>query len=240
MAKKKDYSKEYRRARENFMRRRREWVKKFHWLVEAPAIPKNPTLKDIERLEKIKLKTTTERQAKKYEKAYDIAWDEGNTEVFKTPTNLFNYIPTEEEINIVREYEFETEPAESDEEIMADLESLISGLLETAFRLAATPQETERAERRAVVFRQVFWDAVAKVGNKLAYLKYLEDSSVHMQLTEIVTRGLLDSQEKTYNSCLDDFAKVLNIGRPITTEQSQDLTMYGRMGFDFSDTIYEG
>lgn len=245
MAKKKDYSQEYAQALKRFNRRIKEWVTKHHMYVEAPKLTGPPSAKDVKALNKITLKNLTKSQVKEFQRNYDIAYDNNVEEVVDKPENIFDSIPNENDFNTdatlnQNEVKYKTEPAESDEEIMADLESLISGLLETAFRLAATPQETERAERRAVVFRQVFWDAVAKVGNKLAYLKYLEDSSTHMTLTEIVTRGLLDSQEKTYNSCFDDFATVLNIGRPITTEQSQDLTMYGRMGFDFSDTIYEG
>lgn len=239
MAKKKDYSKEYRRARKNFMRRIREWKTKYHWLVEAPAIPKNPTLKDVERLEKIKLKTTTERQVKKYERAYDIAWDEGNPDVFKEPRNLLIDVPIEEEINIVREYEFETEPEDSEAGVMADLQYLLNGLIEHGRTQAPVWNSAEIVSSKEMAIRNIYNDAINKVGNLKAYLAYLEDSDTHTDLTDACDSVFRASTDKQLDDSLNSFAVALNLGRPITNEQSYTLTTDNAIDFDYSDTDME-
>ena len=244
MAKRKNYVNEYRRARENFMRRRREWIKKYHFLADIPEIPKSPTAKDVKRLEKMRLKNMTEKQFKEMEKRFDIAYEEGSSEVFVQPKNRFISAYTEAEYNQSvtayeeQNYTFETEPEESDDAVLADLHYLLDGLIEHGKESSWISDHSELTDRESII-RSIFENSIARIGSLKSFLRYLESPSTHSALIRVVDAVFSESKEWKRNAAINEFATILNLGRPLDIEQSYELESEGTIGFDYSDTEYE-
>lgn len=260
MAKRSSYTKrqqqlrkEYSRAASNYNRRVRSWVKKRHIYFEpAPTLTeltkagRAPTKKEIEKLNKTTLANLSKRQIKQAERRFTSAYDEGELDDIMRPKKKMLEPPTEQDYyedsyDSYEEYEpFETEPVESEAEILADLSNFIDGVLEEALASVRSDMK-ELAIQRAAVFRGIYESAVYKVGNKKAFLSYLEDSSTHYRIVEVVTAGIQDSlsNESTYRYSLQEFAAILNSGAPLTAEQSETLEMYGNVDFDYTDTPYD-
>lgn len=243
----------YKSAAERHNERVRSWIRTKHYYVE-PAKPlkellesgKNPTMEMINKLERVRIKNLTKREKKKYERAYTHAYDEGKLDDIMRPKKKMLEPPTEQDYyednyDTYEEYEpFETEPIESEAEILADLSNFIDGVLDEALASVRSDMK-ELAIQRAAVFRGIYESAVYKVGNKKAFLSYLEDSSTHYRIVEVVTAGIQDSMsnESTYRYSLQEFAAILNSGAPLTAEQSETLEMYGNVDFDYTDTPYD-
>lgn len=261
MAKRSSYTKrqqqlrkEYSRAASNYNRRVRSWVKKRHIYFEpAPTLTeltkagRTPTKKEIEKLNKTTLGNLSKRQIKQAERRFTSAYDEGKLDDIMRPKKKMLEPPTEQDFyddyeNWKRE-EFEgyySDPVESEAEILADLSNFIDGVLDEALASVRSDMK-ELAIQRAAVFRGIYESAVYKVGNKKAFLSYLEDSSTHYRIVEVVTAGIQDSMsnESTYRYSLQEFAAILNSGAPLTAEQSETLDMYGNVDFDYTDTPYD-
>ena len=248
MAKRKDYSQQYKKARANFMRSRREWITKYHYYVEAPKIPQTPTRKDIQQLEKLRIKNFTQKQVKQFKTQYDIAYDAkvpwiANPETgFIPPTEEDFYADTAQPF-LERNSKYQTEPVESESEILADLRSLIEGVLEESNKSAFSWQ-VESAKDRDETLKAIFNSAIQRVGNRKTYLAYLEDSGTHSELVEAATQAKYASgrtKEETAmlrEAGLVKFATILNGGVPISLKQSEELTM-GNMSFDFTDSEFD-
>lgn len=248
MAKRKDYSQQYKKARANFMRRRREWITKYHYYVEAPKIPQAPTRKDIQQLEKLRIKNFTQKQVKQFKTQYDIAYD-AKVPWIANPETAF-IPPTEEDFYadtartfLERNAQYQTEPVESESEILADLSSLIDGIIEESNKSAISWQINAASETDETL-KAIFNSAVQRVGNRKSYLVYLEDPDTHAQLVEAATQAKYQSggsKEETAmlkEAALVRFATILNAGQPISLEQSEELTM-GNMSFDFTDSEFD-
>lgn len=260
MAKRSSYTKrqqqlrkEYSRAASNYNRRIRSWIKRRHLYFEpAPSLTeltkagRTPTKKEIEKLNKTTLANLSKRQIKQAEHRFTSAYDEGKLDDIMRPKKKMLEPPTEQDYyedsyDSYEEYEpFETEPVESEAEILADLSNFIDGVLEEALASVRSDMK-ELAIQRAAVFRGIYESAVYKVGNKKAFLSYLEDSSTHYRIVEVVTAGIQDSMsdESAYRYSLQEFASILNSGSPLTAEQSETLDMYGNVDFDYTDTPYD-
>lgn len=252
MAKHRDYSKEYRKARELFMRRRREWIKTKHWYVEAPEIPKSPTLKDIQRLEETRIENLTKRQVTQYEKQYDIAYEEGKIDLSRAVSNRFISPQTEDEYlkaesmgikvsqsSLYGKATYETQPVESDAEILADLQALLEGLIEHGLPLVPFWQSTDAKLEKIATVTNIFNSAVIRCGNLRNYLHYLEEPSTHSALTSACDGIFKASTYEQLDESIHDFATILNLDRPLTNEQSYTLTTEDSIDFDYSDTIME-
>lgn len=246
MAKRKDYSKTYKKARRNFMRRRRRWIIKYHLYVEAPEIPQTPTRRDIQQLEKLTLKNFTEKQIKQFKTQYDIVYDAKLPWIVNPETGFIP--PTEEDFYaeaartfLKRNSQYQTKPVESESEILADLTSLIEGIIEESNKSMFSWQVDTSTDE---TLKTIFNSAVQRVGNRKTYLAYLEDPDTHAQLVEAATQAKYQSgrsKEETAmlkEAALVRFATILNAGAPISLEQSEELTM-GNMSFDFTDSDFD-
>ena len=244
MAKKKDYSQEYAQALKRFNRRIKEWVTKHHMYVEPPKLTGPPTAKDVRTLNKITLKNLTKSQVKEFQRNYDIAYDNNVEEVIDKPDNIFDSIPDENDLNVEaslnqNEVKYKTEPEDSEAGVMADLQYLLNGLIEHGRTQAPVWNSAEILSSKEMAIRNIYNDAINKVGNLKAYLAYLEDSDTHADLTDACDSVFRASTDKQLDDSLNSFAVVLNLGRPITNEQSYTLTTDNAIDFDYSDTDME-
>lgn len=257
MAKRSSYTKrqrqlrkEYSRAASNYNRRVRSWIRKRHIYFEpAPTLTeltkagRNPTKREIERLNKTTLSNLTPRQIKAAERRYTQAYDAGKLDDIMRPKKKMLEPPTEQDFyNETEQPEqeqphFETEPEDSEAAIEADLFYFIDGIIEESVS-NVRGDFTVEAERRAETFRTIFSNAVQRVGNKKAFLAYLEDSDTSFRIKQVVYEGIQTSDQQVYQLCITEFANILNTA-PITVEQAFTLEMYGVIDFDYTDTQFD-
>lgn len=245
MAKHKDYTPEYRKARERFMGRRLYWMTKHHMYVEAPPIPETPSPKDIRKLEKITFDSMTKKQKEQYKKEYEIHFEEGTLPPSQYKQNTFKPKTEHQFYNELNEPEQE-QPAinntvDEEEEVMADLENCIDGILSDAVGARSSNVDTQEMANRAEKFKELFMAALQKIPNKRAFLDYVEDPTTRRRLVEVATRGIHDSKKniEDYESSIQEFVTILNGNRPLSQEQSYDIRAYGTMDFDFTDTVFD-
>ena len=244
---------EYKYERELYNRRVRSWIRTRHYFTEPL-----PTLEEaleagwvidrrlIRQMQRTRIENLTKSDIRTLEQGYTLAYDSGRLDNIMRPKKKMLEPPTEQDFYNEPEQpeqeqpQFQTEPVDSDQEIEADLSNFIDGVLEEALASVRSDMK-ELAIQRASVFRGIYKSAVYKVGNKKAFLSYLEDSSTHYRIVEVVTAGIQDSMsnESTYRYSLQEFAAILNSGAPLTAEQSETLEMYGNVDFDYTDTPYD-
>lgn len=244
---------EYKYERELYNRRVRSWIRTRHYFAEPL-----PTLEEaleagwvidrrlIRQMQRTRIENLTKSDIRTFEQNYTLAYDSGRLDNIMRPKKKMLEPPTEQDFYNEPEQpeqeqpQFQTEPVDSDQEIEADLANFIDGVLEEA--LASVRSDMmELATQRAAVFRSIYESAVYRVGNKKAFLTYLEESSTHFRIVEVVTAGIQDSMadENTYRYSLQEFAAILQANTPITIEQSETLDMYGVIQYDFTDTPFD-
>lgn len=245
MAKRKDYTPEYRKARKRFMERRRYWMSKQHMYVEAPKIPKTPTAKDVRKLEKLTFNSMTKKQTEQYKKEYEIHFEEGTLPPSQYKQNTFEP-RTEYDFYENPNYSYYEEPEidnpiDEESEVMADLENCIDGILSDAVGSRSSNVDAQEMANRAEKFKELFMAALNKIPNKRAFLDYVEEPTTRRRLVEVATRGIHDSKKniEDYESSIQEFVTILNGNRPLSQEQSYDIRAYGTMDFDFTDTMFD-
>lgn len=236
-----------------YNRRVRRWIRTRHYYTESlPSLEEALELgwvidkKLISQIKRTRIENLTKSEIRTFERQYTEAYDAGKLDNIMRPKKKMLEPPTEQDFYNEPEQpeqeqpQFKTEPVESDQEIEADLANFIDGVLEEA--LASVRSDMmELAIQRAAVFRSIYESAIYRVGNKKAFLTYLEDSSTQYRIVEVVTAGIQDSMadENTYRCSLQEFAAILQANTPITVEQSETLDMYGAIQFDYTDTPFD-
>ncbi len=235
---------EYSKARKNYMQRRQSWLYSRHLLAPIPPtlkeLGRTPTAKEIKKLQQFTLKNISERQQKTLQREYTRAYDAGELEKFLiTPPK--QYRPQTEKEWLKQEQEYvevtpsTTQPTDSEAEIIADLMNYIDGVIEVP--TTNTPSHYKSYnDGIAQTFKSIFYDAVNNAPSPRAFLRYLETPSVHRRIVETVTKGIMDSKGKQLSFTVAEFAQILNLGRPLSTEQSFTLESSNSINFDYSES----
>lgn len=237
-------SSEYSRARKNYMQRRLSWIYTHHMLAPVPPtlkeLGRTPTLREIQKLQEYTLKNLSERQQKALQKEYTRAYDAGELEkLLTTPPKQFRP-QTEKEWLKQEQQDAErissmTQPTNSDAEIIADLMNYIDGVIEVPTTNVPSRYKSY-ADEIGETFKNIFYDAVNNAPSPRAFLRYLETPSVHRRIVETVTKGIMDSKGKHLSFTLAEFAQILNLDRPLSTEQSFTLESSNSIDFDYSES----
>lgn len=241
---------EYKYEAELYNRRIRRWIRTLHYYTEPL-----PSLKEaleskwvidkklIAQIKRTRIENLTKSEVRTFERQYTEAYDAGKLDNIIRPKKKMLEPPTEQDFYNEPEQpeqeqpHFETEPEDSEAAIEADLLYFIDGIIEEAVSNVRGDFIVE-AERRAETFRTVYSNAVQRVGNKKAFLAFLEDSDTSYRITQVVYEGIQTSDQQEYQLCLAEFANILN-NAPITVEQAFSLEMYGVIDFDYTDTQFD-
>lgn len=212
---------EYQRQLKLLKRRIRAWERRgYDFGIRVPKPPKRVTTKDIQKLKDIQFKRFTKEERR-------IAWaryEERESE------ERYDYDYTE-----VYERETTDEPVKTISEMDAWLEETFNEILNPSL----VEREREGAKE---VLRNLLDTAKAELGVKPMY-EYLQQPKVVDKLQTYASEYISSYQRKdgtdTGSTPLVKFAETLNLGRPLTQEQDETLTMYGTIDLDYTDTDYD-
>ena len=220
---------EYQRQLKLLKRREKSWEKKgYSFGVYIPYIPSNPsrvTKKDIQRIKKIQFKNFTKIQREVARKNYEYE---------HTPIDDNDFYDDSD-------YWFETDWHESPEPIKTTQE--MDAWLEETFNEILNPSvvDREREGAREILLTQLE-TSKRELGVKGMY-EYLQQPDVVNKLQTYASEYISSYQRKdgtdTGSTPLVKFCEVLNLGRPLTQEQNETLTMYGTIDLDYTDTDYD-
>lgn len=226
---------QFQREISNLRRRAREWERtKGIKFTDFPSMPERVTKKDIQRVREIRLKNFTQQQLEKYRKEYRYRTN------YNPPTesDFYNGVetaqPDEPEWDDSWGEESET-PALSTAEMEAWIQEKIDSILNP------TLLERER-EGAKELLRTIIDNAKHELGTK-GFYEFLQDPENAGKL-EAAAHAYLQSYQKkngtdTGGPALEEFVQTLNLNRPITDEQAYELSTYGTVNFDYSDTDYD-
>ena len=115
--------------------------------------------------------------------------------------------------------------------------------LEETFDAIVSPSLVEREREGAKdVLRGLLEDAKRELGVKGMY-EYFQEPTVVDQLNGAAEKYINSYKRKngtdSGDAPLSEFARVLNLGRPLTQEQNEELTMFGAVDFDYAGTDYD-
>lgn len=205
---------EYQKQLKLLKRRQKSWLKKgYNFGVYMPQFNENPrtvTKKEIERLKQVQFKNFTPEQKQVAKKHY---------EQDKTPWGI----------------EFERKPLKTIEEIQQWIDDIINEILNPDLL------EKEREGAKDLLYG-IIENARRELGDR-AFYDYLQDPEVVTKLKNAASNYIQSYRKKngtdTGDESLREFSETLNLNRPLTQEQAEDLEMYGAVDFDYSDTDYD-
>ena len=212
---------EYQRQLKLLKRRIKSWERKgYEFDIYISEPPKRVTKKDIQKLKNIQFKRVSkeERQLAKYR--HEELEELNNT--YYEDYNDWYFEPSNEPVNTVAE---------------------MDAWLEETFNEILNPSLVEREREGAKeVLRNLLDTAKAELGVKPMY-EYLQQPRVVDKLQSYASEYISSYQRKngtdTGSTPLVKFAETLNLGRPLTQEQDETLTMYGTIDLDYTDTDYD-
>lgn len=226
-------------------RRVRDWKRKFHAVPNLPIKPERITKKDIERLKQFKWKNISEAEKKRWRQEYEYRYENKMPEVYQpkpsyippTEQDYFNNPDYGEDYD--REWEEQhpdweepdedgyTEPAVSRDEIEAWIDRNIYSI--------SSEHENEGVKE---FLENLVLEAADNYGDYEGYLNHLEANADRLnKLAEkAVKYHKKNSPEKQEEqSTVNEFATILNLGRPLTQSQAERLENEGWVSFDFND-----
>ena len=212
---------EYQRQLKLLKRRIKAWERRgYDFGIRIPKPPKRVTTKDIQKLKDIQFKRFTKEERQ-------IAWaryEERESE------ERYDYDYSE-----VYQREITDEPVKTEAEMDAWLEEIFNGIINPSM----VDKEREGAKEKLYGILQ---DAKLRLGTRAMY-EYLSQPDVVSKLNNYASAYISSYLKKDGTDTgaipLTKFAETLNLGRPLTQEQSEELTMYGSIDFDYTDTDYD-
>ncbi len=241
----------YEKAYENYQNRRMSWVEKFHAVVkEIPHVKyaKNITEKSIKRLQQAVWPKISERAKKKARKEYERLYEEGVEGIYfpkppyKPPTERdYMEIPyqdilprTAPPVNEEPDDDGYKEPVDS----RAEIEAWITRYIDPIDLDLIGTNLVEKDGVRDTIERLIL-EAADAYGDYDAYYSYLEEKAgVIVDLATKALMAYIGYKGWTYDSfpeAMPELATVLNLGRPLTKEQSERLQDEGWVSYDFND-----
>lgn len=249
MAKKKltPNQKEWEKEFEKLKRRVGDWRRKFHAIADLPQKPERITKKDIDYLKQFKWRNIAEDIKKRWRKEYEYKYENKSPEVYQ-PKHL--YIPpteqeyyrgiTLEELEHEKQFVDDTGYDEPDEDGYTEIvvsRDEIEEWIERNIDSITVDIEVDGMRER---LENIVLEAADAYGDYSTYLEQLElHASELIHLAERAMVGYIDYQEKKVKqqdqAALNQFATILNMGRPLSQAQSERLENEGWVSFDFND-----
>ena len=248
MAKKKltPNQKEWEKEFEKLKRRVGDWRRKFHAIADLPQKPERITKKDIEYLKQFKWKNITEAVKKRWRKEFEYKYENKSPEVYQ-PKHLY-IPPTEQEYldnpdygeDYDREWE-EQHPGWDEPDEDGYLETVVSrdeieAWIERNISSITVDVELDGMRER---LENIVLEAAEAYGDYSFYLGYLEQhASELIKLAESAIAGYIGYKGRVYQQdpfALNQFATILNMGRPLSQTQSERLENEGWVSYDFND-----
>lgn len=232
---------EYNKELARLKRRISDWKKTHRILFEdIPDRPEKIYKKDIEQLRKIRWRSFTEEQKRKYRTNYEEAYEENQLpnpydydDIYSphSETDFYN-----NDYDVDEDYWEDTgnEPAKSKEEIDAFIQETMDAILD--INGIDRPNEYMRS-----IFQNLLNSLRSSIGDK-AFYEYLSDPSTVDELTEAAQTGMATSPTKDTSGAekpqahdaIIKFTDTLNKHRPLDDYQSEQLeevvSSYGYYG----------
>lgn len=250
-----DLIQRYEEAYKRYENRIKSWTKKFHAVVkQIPKVKytKNISEKSIERLEKQKWSQYSERKKKEARKEYEIQYENRVPTVYKpkpsytppTEQDFYNNI-TLEELEHERQFVDDNWYEEPDEDgytetvdSRAEIEEWITRYIDPIDLDLIGTNFVEKDGVRDTIERLIL-EAADAYGDYSAYYSYLEEKAgVIVDLATKALMAYIGYKGWTYDSfpeAMPELATVLNLGRPLTKDQSERLQDEGWVSYDFND-----
>lgn len=248
MAKKKltPNQKEWEKEFEKLKRRVGDWRRKFHAIADLPQKPERITKKDIEYLKQFKWKNIAEAVKKRWRKEFEYKYENKSPEVYQ-PKHLY-IPPTEQEYYDNPDYG-EDYDSEWEEQHPGWDEPDEDGYIETVVSRDEIEAWIERNISSITVdveldgmrekLENITLEAADSFDDYASYLGYLEQHASELtKLAESAISGYIGYKGKVYQQdpfALNQFATILNMGRPLSQTQSERLENEGWVSFDFND-----
>lgn len=217
----------------------KQWERKYHISFEdIPNMPQTVRKQDIERIKQIKYKNLSEAEIKRAK--FNYQWKYEQSELPSQYKPKQEYTPPSEQDFYDDSYDdyFEepepigNEPANSSREMDAWLDMLFNEILDYN-------DEGRNSEARDIL-QGLLNDARNRLGSQALY-EYLEDGDNVSRLHNHAVNALSGSPDKAGNLTghqwheIEQFAQILNLGRPLSQGQAEVLQQEGFVDFDFSD-----
>lgn len=240
-----DNQKEWQKEFNNLKRRAGDWLRKFHVVVDLPQKPERIYKKDIEYLKQLTWRKISEATKKVWRREYEYKYENKSPDVYQ-PKHLYTP-PTEQDYNnpdYDEDYDSEweeqhpswdepdedgyTETVVSRDEIEAWIERNISSI--------TVDVELDGAREK---LENIVLEAADSYGEYSLYLGYLEQHASELtKLAESAIAGYIGYKGRVYQQdpfALNQFATILNMGRPLSQAQSERLENEGWVSYDFND-----
>lgn len=220
--------------------RAKTWERKYHIsYTNIPTMPERVTKKDIARVKSITYRNLTEQELKVASKEYTYRYENGLLPKQYTPSTQF--VP-----NTERQWEQGQEnpqpeqpddgnesPAVSETEIDAWIQNIFDDILDMS------QIDKPNMEVRAIL--EGLLEAAMNRMGKQAFYEWLENGETQEQLKRQAYPAIAVSPPKPgelvprYQTYVEQFATILNQGKPLSMEQSMTLSQEGYVNFDYSD-----
>ena len=212
---------EYQRQLKLLKRRIKSWERKgYEFEIYIPETPERIRKRDIQKLKNIQFKRFSKEEKQLARYRHEELEERNNT--YYEDYNDWYFEPTDE-------------PVSTEAEIDAWLEEVFNGIINPSM----VDREREGAKEKLYGILQ---DAKLRLGSRAMY-DYLSQPDVVSKLNEYASAYISSYLKKDGTDTgaipLTKFAETLNLGRPLTQEQSEELTMYGSIDFDYTDTDYD-
>lgn len=212
---------EYQKQLKLLKRRIKSWERKgYEFEIYIPETPERIRKRDIQKLKNIQFKRFSKEEKQLARYRHEEIEELNNT--YYEDYNDWYFEPTDEPVSSIAE---------------------MDAWLEETFNEILNPSLVERERDGAKeVLRNLLDTAKAELGVKSMY-EYLQQPKVVDKLQSYASEYISSYQRKdgtdTGSTPLVKFAETLNLGRPLTQEQDETLTMYGTIDLDYTDTDYD-
>lgn len=226
-------------------RRVRDWKRKFHAVPDLPVKPERITKKDIERLKQFKWKNISEAEKKQWRQEYEYRYENKMPEVYQpkppyTPPTEEDFIKniSFEDLEHEKQFVDDTYYEEPDEDGYAETvvsRDEIEAWVDRNIYSISSEHENEGVKE---FLENLVLEAADNYGDYEGYLNHLEANADRLnKLAEkAVKYHKKNSPEKQEEqSAVNEFATILNLGRPLTQSQAERLENEGWVSFDFND-----
>lgn len=212
---------EYQKQLKLLKRRIKSWERKgYEFDIYIPETPERIRKRDIQKLKNIQFKRFSKEEKQLARYRHEEIEERNNT--YYEDYNDWYFEPSDKPVSSIAE---------------------MDAWLEETFNSIVNPSLVDREREGAKeLLRALLDDAKRELGTKAMY-EYLQQPNVVDKLNTYASEYISSYQRKngtdTGSTPLNKFAETLNLGRPLTQEQDEELTMYGSIDFDYTDTDYD-
>ena len=237
--------KKWNKEMERLLNRAGDWVRKFHAVADIPTKPDRATKSAIQRIKETVWKNIDEATKKQYRKEYEYQYENKMPGIYvpkppytpPTETDFYDNLDYGDDYD--REWEEQhpgweepdedgyREPVVSRDEIEAWIDANINSI-------SVDKEIPDMKERLG----NLVLEAADAYGDYDEYLNYLEEHAA--QLTASAEKAIKykrkwESGYQEESTTVSEFATILNLGRPLSQNESERLENEGWVGFDFND-----